>query len=54
MGNVRKALKEKGWLRMSETMTYKATLYDTRYNGKINVTAVSDKILSDKAAGWNV
>jgi len=50
VGNVRKALKEKGWLRMSETMTYKATLYDTRYNGKINVTAVSDKILSDKAA----
>ena len=50
VGNVRKALKEKGWLRISETMTYKATLYDTRYNGKINVTAVSDKILSDKAA----
>ena len=50
VGNVRKALKEKGWLRMSENMTYKATLYDTRYNGKVNVTAVSDTILSDAAA----
>ena len=50
VGNVRKALKEKGWLRMSENMTYKATLYDTWYNGKVNVTAVSDTILSDAAA----
>ena len=35
---------------MSENMTYKATLYDTWYNGKVNVTAVSDTILSDAAA----
>lgn len=47
---VRKALFEKGWLKVSENMTYKATLYDNQYSGKINVTAVRYGILSDEAA----
>ncbi len=47
---VRKALLEKGWLKVSENMTYKATLYDNQYSGKVNVTAVSYSILSDEAA----
>jgi len=47
---VRKALFEKGWLKVSENMTYKATLYDNQYSGKINVTAVRYDILSDEAA----
>jgi len=46
---VRKALLEKGWLKVSENMTYKATLYDSQYSGKLNVTAVSYSILSDEA-----
>lgn len=48
---VRKALLEKGWLKVSENMTYKTTLYDSRYSSKLNVTAVSYGILSDEAAG---
>lgn len=48
---LRKALLEKGWLKASENMTYKATLYDSQYSGKLNVTAVSYGILSDEAAG---
>lgn len=47
---VRKALLEEGWLKVSENMTYKATLYDSQYSGKLNVTAVSYGILSAKAA----
>lgn len=47
---VRKALLEEGWLKVSENMTYKATLYDSQYSGKLNVTAVSYGILSDEAA----
>ena len=47
---VRKALLEEGWLKVSENMTYKATLYDSQYSGKLNVTAVSYGILSSKAA----
>ncbi len=47
---VRKALLEKGWLKISENMTYKVTLYDNQYSGKLNVTAVSYSILSDEAA----
>lgn len=30
-------------------MTYKTTLYDSRYSGKINVTAVSLSVLSGEA-----
>lgn len=48
---VRKALLEKGCLKASENMTYKVTLYDSQYSGKLNVTAVSYGILSDEAAG---
>lgn len=46
---VRKALFEEGWLKVSENMTYKATLYDNQYSGKINVTAVRYSILSEQA-----
>lgn len=48
---VRKVLLEKGWLKVSENMTYKATLYDNQYSGKLNVTAVRYSILSYEAAG---
>ncbi len=48
--SVHKALLEKGWLKVSENMTYKVTLYDNQYSGKLNVTAVSYSILSDEAA----
>lgn len=48
---VRKALFEKGLLKVSESMTYKVTLYDSQYSSKLNVTAVSYNILSDEAAG---
>ena len=46
---VRKALFERGLLKVSENMTYKVTLYDNQYSGKLNVTAVSYSILSDEA-----
>lgn len=45
-----KALLEEGWLKVYENMTYKVTLYDNKYNSKLNVTAVSYGILSDEAA----
>lgn len=47
--SVRKALLERGLLKVSENMTYKATLYDSKYSGKLNVTAVSIEVLSDEA-----
>lgn len=47
---VRKALFEKGLLKTFDNMTYKATLYDSRYSGKINVTAVNISVLSDEAS----
>ena len=49
VNSVRKALYEKGLLKTSENMTYKTTLYDSRYSGKINVTAVSLSVLSHEA-----
>lgn len=50
VNTVRKALLENSWLKIFENMTYKATLYDSQYSGKINVTAVRYGILSDEAA----
>ena len=47
--SVRKALLERGLLKVSENMTYKATLYDSKYSGKLNVTAVSIEVLSDES-----
>ena len=50
VGSVRKALHTAGWLKTSEdNMTYKATLYDSRYHGKLHVTAVTLAILTDEA-----
>ena len=46
---LRKALLEKSLLKVSECMTYKATLYDSQYSGKVNVTAVSIGVLSEEA-----
>lgn len=44
---VKEALNDKGLLKVSENLQYKATLYHSLYSGKINVTAVSADILSN-------
>ena len=46
---LRKTLNEEGYLKISENLKYKVTLYDSKYSGKINVTAVTMDVLSKQS-----
>ena len=46
---LRKILNEEGYLKISENLKYKVTLYDSKYSGKINVTAVTMDVLSKQS-----
>ena len=47
--SIKNSLYENNLLKISDRYTYKVTLYDVRYSGKVTVTAVSYSVLNEEA-----